>query len=383
MRLCFLADPGSIHTRRWVGHFAKTGHQVHLINMGPNPQYRFDWPGPQHHNLPLAPVIPVPGARGAAMLATRWRSLRILVRQIEPDVMHAHYVSEPAWFAALSGFHPLVLTAWGSDILLGLNQGSRLSRWLTRYALGRADLFTADARHLLMAARPYLRPVAKTALVRFGVDMHAFYPGIDTTWRNRLGLGDAPLVVSIRQCHPLYNIDTIVQAWAVVRLALPRARLVIKLVHQRLDDPYPAELRQLVSHLRLDQAVIFVPQAADSDMPDLYRAADVVVSVPSSDGMPVSVLEAMACGTPVVASDLPALRELVDEGAVLALVPPRDAEALGGAILVLFSDSGRRQQMIEQNLATVRRTGDFAIEMARMEHLYQQVLVQGMERQQP
>ena len=78
----------------------------------------------------------------------------------------------------------------------------------------------------------------------------------------------------------------------------------------------------------------------------------------------------MACGAPVVASDLPALRELADDGADLLLTPVRDVEALSRAILALLTDPGRRRQAAERNLATVRRAADFAAEMARMEALY-------------
>lgn len=370
MRLCFVADPGSIHTQRWVGYFAAAGHEVHLVNLGPQPGRRFDWPGPQHHTLPAPPQLPLPGLRGAVMLAARRQALVARLAQIRPDVLHAHSIGDPAWFAALAGFRPLALTAWGSDVLLGLKQGPWLNRRLTRYALGRADLFTADARQVLEAARPHLRPTARTALIRFGVDTRVFSPGADATWRDRLDLGDAPLVISIRQCRPLYNIDTIIRAFARVREALPAARLVIKLVSQAADDPYLVQLRELAGQLALGEAVSFVPQVAYTEIPDLYRAADVVVSAPSSDGMPVSVLEAMACGAPVVASDLPALRELADDGADLLLTPVRDVEALSRAILALLTDPGRRRQAAERNLATVRRAADFAAEMARMEALY-------------
>ena len=370
MRLCFVGNPGSIHTQRWVGHFAQAGHETHLVNLGPQPAYKFDWPGPQHHNLPSPLTLPFPGLRGVIMLMARRRALAALLEQIRPDVLHAHSVADPGWFAALSGFHPFVLTAWGSDVLLGLHQGPRLPRWLTRNALRRADLLTADARSVLDAARPHLGPGTRTALIRFGVDTRAFSPGIDATWRARLDLEAGPVLLSIRQCHPLYNIDAIIRAFARVREELPAARLLIKLVSQTTHDPYLAEMRELAGQLALGDAVAYVPQVAYAEIPDLYRVADLVLSVPSSDALPVSVLEAMACGVPVIASDLPALRELIDDGADLTLVPARDVDALSRAVLSLLTDPTRRAQVIENNLATVRRTGDFAVEMARMEDLY-------------
>jgi glycosyltransferase involved in cell wall biosynthesis len=370
MRLCFAGNPGSIHTQRWVGHFAEVGHETHLVNLGPQPARKFDWPGPQHHNLPAPPRIPIPGARGIVMLNARRRALSGLLQQIQPDVLHAHSVADPGWLAALSGFHPFVLTAWGSDVLLGLRQGPRLHRWLTRNALRHADLLTADARAVLDAARPCLRSGARVELIRFGIDTRTFSPGLDTTWRERLDLESGPVLLSIRQCHPLYNIDVIIRAFARVREEFPAARLLIKLVSQTSADPYLAELRALADRLALSDVVAYVPQTSYAELPDLYRTADVVLSVPSSDGLPVSVLEAMACGAPVIASDLPALRELTDDGADLSLVPVRDVDALSRAIMAILADPLRRARVIEENLAAVRRTADFAVEMARMEHLY-------------
>jgi glycosyltransferase involved in cell wall biosynthesis len=370
MRLCFVGNPGSIHTQRWVGHFAQAGHETHLVNLGPQPARRFDWPGPQHHNLPAPPLAPVPGLRGVIRLIARRRALAALLKQIQPDILHAHSVADPGWFAGLSGFHPFVLTAWGSDVLLGLHRGPWLPRWLTRNALRHADLLTADARSVLDAARPYLGFGTHAALIRFGVDTTVFRPGVDATWRARLGLEPGPVLLSIRQCHPLYNIDVIIRTFARIREELPAARLVIKLVSQTTDDPYLGEMRELAGQLALGNAVVYVPQVTYAEMPDLYRAADLVLSVPSSDALPVSVLEAMACGAPVIASDLPALRELAGDGADLSLVPARNIEALSRAILALLTDPARRAQVSEQNLATVRRTGDFAVEMARMEDLY-------------
>ena len=156
-----------------------------------------------------------------------------------------------------------------------------------------------------------------------------------------------------------------------MREELPAARLVVKLVSQDADDPYLAEMRALAGQLALGDAIVYVPQVSYAEIPDLYRAADVVISTPSSDGLPVSVLEAMACGTPVIASDLPALRELTDDGADLSLVPARDVEAL----------SPRHPGPAGRSRATGRRSPPrtwqpsaapptFGVEMTRMEDLY-------------
>jgi glycosyltransferase involved in cell wall biosynthesis len=378
MRLCYLADPASTHTQRWVRHFADAGYEVHLIHWGPPPARPPSWPGVIHHDLIVPPTPAVPGVRWAAHFVGRARVLRALLREIRPDLLHAHYISGPGWLAAQAGFHPLVMTAWGSDILLGLHGGPVRERLTLRYALRRADLLTADARLVLDTARPYLAPRTQAVLIRIGADTEAFRPGTGNLWRTRLGLDTDPVILSVRQCHPMYNIDTIVRALPAVRAQIPWAHLLIKLVNQAADDPYVANLRALIVELKLTDAVTFVPYVGYDELPDLYRTAQVVVSVPSSDGMPVSVLEAMACGTPVVVSDLPALRELAGDGADLPLVPARDAGALGQTLIRLLADPDERTNIAAQNLETVRRVGDFAAEMGRMEALYRDLVKGGV-----
>jgi glycosyltransferase involved in cell wall biosynthesis len=368
MRICYLADPSSIHTQRWLQYFSSAGHEVHLVNCSLQPLAIFDWPGAIHHNIAW-PSPPVPGLRGLARLAARTLNLRRLIRDIRPDIVHAHYVNGPGWYASLSGFHPLVMTAWGTDIFANLPHGPLPDRWLTALALWRADLVTADARQLMDIMRPYLGPQARAELVRFGIDTRQFSPGPDRTWQSRLGLNGAPVILSIRQCVRHYNIDTIVDALPQVQRVVPGARLLLKQMGDRTQDAYNVELRSLIARLGLTDWVTFVPPVGYDEMPDLYRCASAVVSVPSWDGMPVSVLEAMACGVPIVASDLPALRELREYGAQFELVAPRDVAGLSQALLHVLR-SPIRPEMVEHNLATVRNIGDYTREMQRVEGFY-------------
>src|SRR5690606_34893204 len=106
--------PGSVHVQRWVNFFARQGHHVSLLDGfggtldgGLDSRvavHQYDAAGPI--TLPLAP-----------MLHSR-RIVRRLLRRIEPDVVHAHTAARYGWQAALSGFHPYVISVWGSDILV-------------------------------------------------------------------------------------------------------------------------------------------------------------------------------------------------------------------------------------------------------------------------
>ena len=104
---------------------------------------------------------------------------------------------------------------------------------------------------------------------------------------------------------------------------------------------------------------------------DLNRLADIAVSVPSSDGTPVSVLEAMACGAAPVVSDLPSLREWITDGENGLLVPVGDPEALAAAIVRLLQQPHLREQFRQRNQEIIHSRADHQVEMQKMEQLYE------------
>jgi glycosyltransferase involved in cell wall biosynthesis len=174
--------------------------------------------------------------------------------------------------------------------------------------------------------------------------------------REQLGLGPGPVVLSPRSLTPVYNPETILAAFARVADARPDAQLVMK--HMGVDSPPPAA-----------PGVRFVGHVSYERMAAYYQAADVCVSIPSSDSSPRSVWEAMACGCPVILSDLPWVRELITPGRD-ALVVPVDAGAIALAIDRVLGDRelagalGRRGRL----LAEAHR--DRRAEMDRLADVY-------------
>ena len=100
---------------------------------------------------------------------------KLLHTAIRPDIVHAHYITSYGLAGALSGLHPFVATAWGSDALIAPEK-STLLRWMVRFSLGRADLVTSMADHMteLMIRRRYVHP-DQVVTLPFGVDTGVFH----------------------------------------------------------------------------------------------------------------------------------------------------------------------------------------------------------------
>ena len=362
LSLAFLGDPNSVHTRRWLAFFAQRGHSVHLFvptdeEIGPGLDPRIDvsvFPAYRGRRLPVVGPLQ---ARHA---------LRTLLRSTQPDVLHAHYLTRYGWWARASGFRPYVITPWGSDVLIVVqsNWRRRLWGWL---ALAGADLVTVHAAHVARAAMEAGAKPSRMRTVHFGVDTAAFAPGAARQdLRRRLRLNGRRVIFSARRVAPLYLHETVIDA--LVRLPDD----VVVLMGKRNADPsYLRVLEERIARSGVADRVRMVDEIADDEMADLYRLADVVVSVPWSDGVPATVLEAMACQRPVVATDLPGVRDFLAPVTPGLLVPVRDPVATADALDAALSLTPDEQARITRALreAVVERA-DYATSMASMESHY-------------
>jgi len=365
LRLAFLGDPNSVHTRRWLGYFAERGHDVHLLD-GYETTIR---PG-------LDDRIRVHRYSAHGRWRIRFlsslqgrRSLRRTLKRLRPDVLHAHYLSRYGWQARLSGFHPYVISPWGSDLFETLRTSQRAQVW-ARATLGAADLVTVvsepmRAAVLEVGGRPDL-----IEMIQFGVDTQRFSPGpIDEGMIDRLGLRQRRVIFSPRALQEIYNQELIVDALA----ALPPDTVLV-LTARNADPDYLAALRSRIDRLALGDRVRILAEVSEDDLPHLFRLSRVVVSVPRSDGFPVSVLEAMASGTPVIATDLPPIRPVLGPIAPELLVPVGRSDAIETAMrAALEMEPARREELAAALREYAVRVADYASNMERMEAHYRRL----------
>ncbi|MFZ2097927.1 MAG: glycosyltransferase family 4 protein, partial [Anaerolineales bacterium] len=293
------------------------------------------------------------------------------------DILHAHRVNSAGWLAAASGFHPYVVTPWGSDVLIQ-PQRSWIARILARYTLQHADMVTTNSR---VMGEQVIRLGARAETLRavqFGVNLDVFNMNEtinqeEMDLRKQLLLPEkARIVLSPRAVHPIYNLDIIIQAISLVRERIQDAYFIF--IDYNSDPDYKMALDRRIKQLGVVNHVRWLPATRNrNELSNWYHHSDVVVSVPSSDGTPVTVLEAMACGKPVICTDLPSLREFITSGENGYLVPVRQVSPLAEAIIQLISQPDQAKEFSRKAHQLVAEKADFEVEMKRMETIYYQL----------
>lgn len=354
MRIAYLSIGGHIHTERWLRYFVERGHEIHLMTVQPHPIE-----GVEVHDIRTG--IPIKPLHYAVALG----KVKRLLAEIRPDLFHTHFLTGYGYWGAFSGFHPFILTVWGDDVYL-TPHASFLKGRLARFALSRADLVTGDSQDILEHAVSMGAQRDACHVVQWGVDLRSFRPDARSDARDRLGIPpDAPVAISIRSfTQPYYNIDVIIDVVPRVLAQRPETRFIF--AGNEGDD---TRFRTMADSLGVADRAYFVGRIPHEDLPSYLVASDVFISVPSVDATAVSLLEAMACATPVVVTNLASALEWVADGENGLVVAPRDANALETAIIALIDSPRDRKRMGEKSVEIVRARADHEVHMARMEEL--------------
>jgi glycosyltransferase involved in cell wall biosynthesis len=292
----------------------------------------------------------------------RW--MRRLLRETRPDVVHAHWMPI-ATQALLYGAQPLIATAWGSDVFLAGRRQKAIYRLLVRHA----DVVMADSAALARALNDLGAPAARTMVFGWGVDLEAFSPGPDERRETRraLGLPPGPIILSPRWLRDLYNPKVILRAFERVAAERDDVMLVLKHLGREAPDLGP---------IRYPDRVRIIGEVPYDQLAEYYRAADVCVSIPSSDSSPRSVWEAMGCGAPCVLSDLPWVHELIHDEQHALVVPIRE-DAVADAMRRLLSDHALSDRIARQGRRLVEEHHDAQKELDRLCSVYERLAVAG------
>ncbi|HSR21186.1 MAG TPA: glycosyltransferase [Anaerolineales bacterium] len=346
--LYFSGDYGP-HDHRFLAALARTPHEVYFLRLARSPR--------QTENRPIPMGIrQVPWAGGQRPF--RWhhamlllRDLKRVIKELKPDLIHAGPIQTCAFLAVLSGFYPVLTMSWGFDLMRDAYRNA-CWRWITSYTLRRSAYFVSDARVTRARAVAFGMPSDRTAVFAWGVDLQRFRPRRVPTLRQgrkeAQGRGRSRprqrprasrqfVLLCNRSWEASYGVDVLARAF--VMAAHTRSDLVLLLLG---DGSQRDAIRQIFEQGHQKHRVEFGGQVRQADLPRWYHRANLYISPSHVDGSSVSLMEALACGTPVLVSDIPGNKEWIREGNNGWLFRDGDARHLAEKILRI---AGRRSAL--------------------------------------
>lgn len=358
MRIAFLAKRHSIHTVRWVNALADRGHEVHLLSSVNEGELLSEHV--HFHPLPFPPPL------GFFLNSP---SLRRQLKAIQPEVLNTHFASGYGTLGRLSGFHPNVLSVWGSDVY-DFPSKSVFHSWLIRKNLRSADWVSSTSTAMAKQTAS-LYPLHEVRVVPFGIDTMLFSPTVTKSSDDALTIGTVKTLAS------KYGVDLLLHAFAELQELLAEkqpglaSRLRLLIVG---SGPEEASLRQLAWKLGISDVSRFTGQVPHREVPGYLQRLDIYVALSRLESFGVAVLEASSCALPVVVSDAGGLPEVVLNGETGLVVPKENASAAAMALAKLAVDAELRIRMGQTGRLHVENNYTWTNCVERMEALYLKAL---------
>ena len=361
MKLAMLVSGRSIHAIKWANTLCQRGFEVHLFSL-----HGFSEAldaRVKRQPLPLR-------APFGYLLNVPW--LRSQLRRLQPELLHSHSASGYGTLGRLSGYHPHILSVWGSDVFRFPERSSFHRRMLVSN-LANADWVCSTSHAMAARVRDLSDQVRGISVVPFGIDVDRFAPR-PIPGRGTITIG------TVKWLKPVYGIDVLVKAFAKCRDHLQRdnpnlaSRLRLMLVG---SGPQRFELDQLAERLGVASVTRFIGEVSNDDVPRLLRSMDIFVVASRSESFGVSVLEASACGLPVVVTKVGGLPEVVEDGGTGLIVPPDNPDLMAQALSRLARDASLREHFRRGGPDYVRRKYDWDHSVHSMEHVYSRWTSQG------
>jgi L-malate glycosyltransferase len=373
VRILYFTRDYTPHDYRFLASLAKEGLDVYFL--------RLERAGRQVEDRPLPAAVRQVAWRGGSV-PFRWRELpaflaglRAVLRQVQPDILHAGPIQTSAFLGALSGFRPLVSLSWGSDLLRDAGK-NRWYRAITRYTLRASTVLVGDCQAVRDCAVSYGAPNDRVFTFPWGIDLERFTPSAglvaESHLRERLGWQDNFVVLSLRSWEPVYGIDVLLRGFARAAEREPRLRLLMM-----GGGSLAPIVHQLIQQHDLADRIYLGGQVSQNDLPQFYQAAELYLSASHSDGSSVSLMEALGCGLPVLVSDIPSNREWITPGEQGWLFADGDDQALSAGILHAVDQSEHLPEIRRASRARAEQRADWDKNFRVLLSAYDQALQAG------
>jgi len=356
MKICLLAQADCVHTMKWAKYFAERGYEVSLIS--------FSEPVWNIKGLRFFKLKRIFSERLDFIL--NLNRTRKLLKEIKPDILHAHYATNYGLLGALSGFHPYILSVWGSDVFITPRRSS-FHKKLVEFNLSKADVICSTSGAMAKETKKYLKTGREVVITPFGVNIDQFKPPGVGKNGNDIVVATVKALVKGKG----YGTDLLIEIFSMACKKHGNLKLVIigKGEHRK-------ELKQLAMKLGVAGKIEFLGYIPHERLPEVMSKIDIYCCLSKTDNesFGVAPLEASACGKPVIVSNVGGLPEVAVNGETGFVVNVSDKKSIGLALEQLILDASLRHQMGQLGRHFVESRYNWLENARIMENVYEKVL---------
>ena len=362
MKIVLLAPRSEIHTVRWANALAERGHSVHIIS------------GHNNSGDPLCSDVYLHKINIWSFIGyyTSFFKVRGILNEVAPDLFHAHYASGYGALGRLVGYHPYVLSVWGNDVY-EFPYRSPLHRSILRKNLCAADCLCSTSQ--AMADQAYEAtnvPSSKFHITPFGVKMSKFTLSKKSVFSTQ----EEIFIGTVKKLEKKYGIDLLLNSFARLLNSLNdnkklRSRLRLLIVG---GGPDREKLESLSETLGIRDVTSFAGKISHEEVPTYLSKLDIFVALSRYESFGVAVIEASACGLPVVVSEVGGLPEVVKDRKTGLIVPDESPKAAAEAIKSLLVNPSLSRKMGRLGRKHVKNNYSWSSSVSQMEYVYNSVL---------
>lgn len=369
MKICYLAngDSRSVHAQRFMNFFAER-YDVSLIT--------FHGLGDIDKSVDTH-YIPVKGEkisintsftnvfRKSIEFLKFIRKSKRMIKKINPDILHAFYLTNYGLCGALSGFHPIVVSPWGDDIAADPNKNIIFNKMI-KYVLKNADLIQCMDKSFQDRVFELIGKNHKTVEIPEGIYPEMFKP-------SKRPASDKIKILNLRKSEPPYSTEIFVKAIPKVVEKCKNVEFVMRNSGWKMD-----ETKKMVKKMGIEKYVNFIEDEPYEKMPELLNSVDIYVDTfyreTKGSGVGKTALEAMSCELPVVFSNSAGAEIHIKNGKNGMIYEGLNPDSLANVLIKLIENKKLREQLGKNGRKYVLKYQNFNKNMELMYKMYNDIV---------
>ena len=340
LRIAVVANANSIHTTRWVNWLRKNDHEVTIFSLNEGENCVYFGPEPA---LDRSLIFNL----GKNVRRTT-SELQAKIDEFKPDIVHGFFLVNHGMYASRIEGHPKVITAMGSDVLIAPNE-SKLLSWIVKRTIKKSDSIFGPPLLIDKIKEWNLDTELNENVI--GINTSLFKPAEKTK-----------TIVFARGFKEVYNPLIVAKAFESLDAKLEDFNFILC-----GEGPLKTESERILSYCK---NVKFTGHIDEEKLAEFVGKAQLVVSPSLSDSIPLTILEAVACGTPVIASDIPANQHWVDEKLPVYIFDKDDSNNLAEKILEIVNNQTILENALEHGPKLIKEKYSFENEAKKIEKKY-------------